>query len=65
MQISEITTVFKIVQFHGRYFCGNTSVVTESYSIRYAQYCLLTILEKRKFAVDRKKIILNVIILCS
>ena len=38
---------------------------TESYSTRYVRYCLLTILEKSKFAVDRKKIILYVIILCS
>ena len=28
---------------------------TESYSTRYVRYCLLTILEKSKFAVDRKK----------
>ena len=38
---------------------------TESYSTRYVRYGLLTILEKSKFAVDRKKIILYVIILCS
>ena len=38
---------------------------TESYSTRYVRYGLLTILEKSKFAVDRKKIILHVIILCS
>ena len=56
MQVFEIITVFKIIQFYGGTICGNTSVVTvRSYSPRYGRYCLLTILEKRKFAVGRKK----------